>query len=98
MEKENIKKYVIFLCILDYLFTVIGIEKGYLTEANPIFECFFEHCNYSFGLLYKIIMTMACLEFLCKFELTRYMNLCLCIYLSVNAVHIFYIIFYFIFC
>ena len=94
MKINNIKSCIIFLCITDYILTIMGIEIGYLAEMNPIFDIIFSYGQYSFGLFYKILLTMLCLEFFCKYDLVVYMNFCLCLYLSINTIHIIYIILY----
>ena len=97
----NLKSYIMMLCLLDYFLTVIGIRIGYVEELNPLFDNFFFAQNkYSLGLAYKIIITIAGLQILDnnKETMPSYISYktvlyyILCMYLSVNGLHIYYAI------
>jgi len=91
MNATDLRPYILLLCITDYLLTIIGIQTMYITEFNPIFYNFFKHHQYVLGLVYKIILTLMCVQIIniLNKQILWYI---LCIYLSVNCVHIFYIL------
>jgi len=94
MIKLNIKTlkiYIIILCITDYIFTIIGIKLGYIVELNFIFCNIFKNNQYILGFVYKIVLTLICIQiiYLLNKKILPYI---LCLYLSVNFLHIFYFI------
>ena len=90
------KNSIIILSILDFLFTILGIELGYLKEANPIIEYIFsQKCGYLLGFIFKMILTILGINFLDKHNLIRYIKLCLWVYIFINTLHIFYMVLYY---
>ena len=86
------KNYIIILCIFDFLFTILGMEIGYLSEANPVLDFIFsQQYGYTIGFIFKMILTILGINFLDKHNFLGYINFCLCLYLSINALHIFYV-------
>ena len=89
----NLKVYIMMLCISDYILTYIGIQFGYVTELNPIMDVFLQNNQYTLGFIFKILLTLICLEIICLkvFNgMVIILNYTLCLYLSINVLHILY--------
>ena len=84
------------LCILDYLLTITGIQIGYIREVNPIFNYAFTQGNYSTGLIYKVVITFMGLQILeNNKEIIQHkiiLYYLLSVYLSINSLHILYLL------
>ena len=96
MNTLTLNYTIIILCILDYLLTIIGIQIGYIREVNPIFNYAFTQHRYSIGLIYKVSLTFMCLQILENNKETIQHKIILYyilgIYLSINSLHIFYLL------
>jgi len=93
--KTQLKVYIMMLCISDYILTCMGIQFGYVTELNPIMDVFLQNNQYTLGFIFKILLTLICLEIICLkvFNgMVIILNYTLCLYLSINALHILYFI------
>lgn len=95
LELIDLKIYIIILCVLDYIFTYIGIKFNYVLELNPLMNIFFNNNQYLLGFIFKMLLTAICLEILClkifndRIIMLKYIY---CLYLSINSLHILYFI------
>ena len=90
--------YIIsILMILDYILTYIGINKGIISEANPLMVCFFSY-PFSIGIFIRIFMVILLLVpfYILKYKhfklYLRYASIACFLYVPVFILHIRWII------
>lgn len=96
MAKVKKSLYLLFvLAMMDLMFTVLGIERGYLHEGNPVMAALYEK-GIVFFILVKFLWTFFACLFLSHFAnrvkwLKNVLYIPLGAYVAVVLLHFYYI-------